>query len=75
MNNRYDRINSRQNAKLNMAERTLDTMTRHENAYLAIAPVTATVTELKEQIDHIHATLKERSDVNVPASTLEKRAA
>jgi hypothetical protein len=68
-------MNDKQNAKLNMAQRTSETLKRYESAYSGIAPMVAAVAALNTDIANIRETQKERGAVNVPASTLEKREA
>ena len=66
-------MTDRQNAKLNMAERVLDTLKRNESVFIGIGAMVDTVPLLSRKIEIIHRTLKEHKAVNVPASTLEKR--
>ena len=68
-------MNDRQNAKLNMAQRVSDALKRYETVYIGISPMVEAVSELNADIANIRETQKERGAVNVPASTLEKRAA
>jgi hypothetical protein len=68
-------MNDKQNAKLNMAQRVLDTLKRYETVYSDLAPMAAAVAALHTDIDYIRDAQKAYDSVNVPASTLEKRAA
>jgi hypothetical protein len=68
-------MNDRQNAKLNMAQRVSETLKRYENVYGALDPVVVAVAALNADIANIREAQKERSAVNVPASTLDKRTA
>ncbi len=66
-------MNDKQNAKLNMAQRVLETMTRYQAVYSKIAPIAEAVSMLNKSISNIREAQKEQGSVNIPASTLQKR--
>jgi len=68
-------MNSRQNAKLNMAQRVLEVCKRYETECNAKPPMAAAVIELKNDLTNIRETQTERVGVNVPASSMEKKDA
>ncbi|MDR2148728.1 MAG: hypothetical protein LBE91_19990 [Tannerella sp.] len=68
-------MNSKQNAKLNMAQRVSETLKRYESVYAGIAPMTAAVAELNAGVANIRDTQKEQETAGVSASTLKKREA
>ena len=68
-------MNDRQNSKLNMGQRTLETLKRYEQLYINIPPMVAAVAELKDNITSIRDVQLEKVQVNVSAASLEKRAA
>jgi hypothetical protein len=65
-------MNSKQNAKLNMAQRVSETFKRYETQYDEISPMVEAVTALNEIIASIRGTQKEHKAVNLSASSLEK---
>ena len=68
-------MNSRQNAKLNMAQRVLEVFKRYETVCNTKSPMVAAVATLKDDVENIRATQTERVGVNIPASSLEKKDA
>ena len=68
-------MNDRQNAKLNMAQRISDMFKRYENEYKGVPAMVSAVKTLNEDIKNIREVLNDRKNINVSASTLEKRAA
>ena len=68
-------MNDRQNAKLSMATRVLDTFKRYEDAYSGVTPMVEAVAALRGNVADIVEAVKEQGAVNVSAATLEKRTA
>jgi len=64
-----------QNAKLNMAQRVLDTLNRYQAIYSSLQPVVDIVNTLEKDIKNIRDTQTDRILLNVSASTLKKREA
>ena len=68
-------MNDNQNAKLNMAQRVLDTLKRNEDLYRKIPTMGLIVEELNSDILNIREVQRQQSNINVPASTRNKRMA
>ena len=64
-----------QNAKLNMAQRVLDTLNRYQAVYSSLPPVEDAVKALEKDITNIRDVQTNRILLNLPASTLKKREA
>ena len=68
-------MNDNQNAKLNMAQRVLDTLKRNEDLYRKIPTMGLIVAELNSDILNIREVQRQQSNINVSASTKNKRMA
>jgi hypothetical protein len=66
-------MNDKQSAKLNMAQRVLDTMASNASSYDGMPPMKTAVADLGSDIVSIREVAKDMLTVNVPATTLNKR--
>jgi hypothetical protein len=65
-------MDSKQNSKLNMAQRVSDTMELHTDDYAGMEPMVSAVEELKTDIANIRKTEKDQVSVSVSASSQQK---